>query len=174
MADLSQFAPTAEGIARLLHPFAEVVLHDIEENRIVSIHNNLSKRSAGDESLIRDREPLEHGTDLYGPFRKHDPPQLWIKYVTIKLKDDSGRAIGLMCANLDLTVVAGLKQPMLALLAPGEDSSAFELLFDDDWQERITAFVQEHLQRLNLSLESLTRRERGQLVREPGSRDEPD
>ena len=58
------------------------------------------------------------------------------------------------------SVVAELEQSMLALLATTEDSSGLDSLFDDDWQERITAFVQEHLQSLNRSPGSLTRRER--------------
>jgi predicted transcriptional regulator YheO len=166
VVDLKRYAPIAEGIARLLHPFAEVVLHDIEESRIVAIYGSFSKRGAGDESLIRDREGLARGTDVHGPFRRHDLDRPWIKYVSIKLKDDDGRAIGLMCINLDVSVVAELKQSMLALLTTEEDSSDFESLFDDDWQEQITTFVQEHLQSLNRSPGSLTRRERSQLVRE--------
>ncbi len=166
VVDLERYAPIAEAIARLLHPFAEVVIHDIEENRIAAIYGSFSKRGTGDESLIRDREGIERASDVHGPFRRHDLDRPWIKYVSVKLKDDGGRAIGLMCVNLDLSVVAELKQSMLALLATEEDSAEFESLFDDDWQEQITTFVQEHLNSLNRSTGSLTRRERARLVRE--------
>ncbi len=166
MADLSRYKSVAEGVARLLHPIAEVVLHDIEESRIVAIYNSFSKRSRGDDSLIRDREGLEREPDVHGPFKKNDAGQRWLKYVSVKLRDDEGRAIGLMCINLDLSVFADFKQSMLPLLATLEDSSQLDSLFDDDWQERITTFVNEHLQGLNRSLGSLTRQERAELVHE--------
>ena len=166
VVDLERYAPIAEGIARLLHPFAEVVVHDIAENRIAAIYGSFSKRGAGDESLIRDREGIDRASDVHGPYRRHDLDRPWIKYVSVKLKDDGGKAIGLLCINLDLSVVSELKQSMLALLATEEDSAEFESLFDDDWQEQITTFVQEHLDSLNRSTGSLTRRERARLVRE--------
>ena len=166
MIDLSQYEAVAEGFARLLHPFAEVVLHDIEENRIVAVYNSLSKRNRGDDSLIRDREGLEQEADVHGPFRKEDPTERWIKYVSIKLKDKHGKAIGLMCVNLDLSVFAELNQSTLAILATVGDSTGLDSLFEDDWQARITTFVREHLQSRHRSLVSLTRQQRIELVEE--------
>ena len=166
MSNLSRYDAIAKGIARLLHPFAEVVLHDIEENRIFSIHNSFSKRQKGEDSLIRDREGLERGPDVHGPFIQRDSPHPSIKYVSIKLKDDHGQAIGLLCINLDLSAISDLQRNLASLLTTTEDSSSLDSLFDDDWQERITAFVRESLQGHGRSLGSLSRDDRVGLVAE--------
>ncbi len=165
VVDLERYAPIAEGIARLLHPFAEVVIHDVEKNQIAAIYGSFSKRGAGDESHFGDRERIERASDVHGPFRRHDLGRPWIKFVSVKLKDDGGRASGLMCINLDVSVVAELRKSILGLLAE-EDPSEFESLFDYDWREHITTFVQEHLDSLHRSPGTLTRRERAKLVRE--------
>jgi len=46
--------PVAQAIAALLHPHAEVVIHDLRNDRIVEIWNAFSHRQAGDESLLGD------------------------------------------------------------------------------------------------------------------------
>ena len=166
MVNLKLYEPIAQGIVQLLHPFAEVVIHDIRENRIVSIHNGFSKRKPGDDSMILDREGIERGPDVFGPFRKAESRRSSIKYVSIKIKDDDGRGVGLMCVNLDLSAFSDLQRSVSALLAPLENSGPLDVLFDDDWQGRITLFVKEALQRKNRTLTGLTREERTQLVGE--------
>jgi predicted transcriptional regulator YheO len=47
------FLGVAEAIANLLHPFAEVVIHDHAEGRIRHIWNSFSGRSVGDRSETR-------------------------------------------------------------------------------------------------------------------------
>ena len=46
--------PIAQAIAALLHPHAEVVIHDLRSGRIVDLWNAFSHRQAGDESLLGD------------------------------------------------------------------------------------------------------------------------
>ncbi|MSR03767.1 MAG: hypothetical protein EXR94_13685, partial [Gemmatimonadetes bacterium] len=45
---LARTRPLADGIAVLLFPFAEVVIHDLETQTIVHIVNSLSRREVGD------------------------------------------------------------------------------------------------------------------------------
>jgi predicted transcriptional regulator YheO len=53
----------AEAISKLLHPLAEVVVHDLEANRIVHIFNALSGRKVGDPSLLDDLDGLDRGRE---------------------------------------------------------------------------------------------------------------
>lgn len=46
MTDFKNYKLIAESITKLLHPFAEVVLHDIKKNQIVEIFNSFTKRRA--------------------------------------------------------------------------------------------------------------------------------
>ncbi len=43
----SNYAAMADGIATLLFPHAEVVVHDLSTQTVVHIANNLSKRKLG-------------------------------------------------------------------------------------------------------------------------------
>ena len=55
VADASPFKPyysIGEAVATLLHPFAEVVLHDLRTGRIERIWNSSTDRAAGDLSRL--------------------------------------------------------------------------------------------------------------------------
>ncbi|MCW0134214.1 PAS domain-containing protein, partial [Burkholderia pseudomallei] len=45
---LSRYAPLADGIATLFFPYAEVVIHDLHDQTVLYLANNLSKREVGD------------------------------------------------------------------------------------------------------------------------------
>ena len=62
--------PIAQAIAALLHPHAEVVIHDLRSGHIVDIWNAFSHRKAGDESLLGDDIELHLDRDVYGPVRQ--------------------------------------------------------------------------------------------------------
>ena len=74
----------------------EVVIHDIVENRIAAIFNRRERR-IGDPSHLVDRAGLENEDQVFGPYRKGT----WTKYVSIKLPDENGKTVGLLCINLD-------------------------------------------------------------------------
>jgi len=164
MLDLSRYEPVAEAIARLFHPHVEVVLHDIRENRIAAIFNNLSRRERGDDSLIEDVQGLADGTAVHGPFEKRGADGRRIRYVSAVLRDGRGDAVGLMCINFDVTALGEAKVAIEGLLGSTVDSAEFDRLFDDDWQARINAFVREYLQERSRTLNSLQSAERAELV----------
>jgi len=164
MSNLKHFEPIAEAIAKLLYPFAEVVLHDIRANRIAAIFNNFSRRSVGDDSLISDAEGLDQGPGFHGPFPKRGFDGRRMKYVTSVLRNDAGEALGLLCVNMDLAPFQAMEDTILKIMATDKDSSSLDASFEDDWQERISGFVHEYLQDRRLTLSSLTRDERKNLV----------
>lgn len=162
---LARFEPIAGAIARLLHPHAEVVIHDIQANRIAAIFNAFSRRRVGDDSLIDDMPGLASGPDVHGPHEKRLYDGRRIRYVSTLLKDDRGEALGLMCINLDVSVFEQLETVIQGFLGATRDSAALDELFADDWQERINAFVTKYLGERDCSLSGLTRSERAELVR---------
>lgn len=159
------FEPVAEALARLLHPHAEVVLHDLESGTIASIFNAISRRRVGDASLIEDVERLRDGLNVHGPYEKRLFDGRRIKYVSSLLKNDAGEAVGLLCVNLDVSLVEQLGTVIQGFLDSTRDSGALDELFEDDWQERINAFVSNHLEEKHRALAALTRTERAVLVR---------
>lgn len=52
MNDLAIYFSVAQAINILLHPYGEIVIHDLKTGQIAAIYNNFSKRKVGDESLI--------------------------------------------------------------------------------------------------------------------------
>ncbi len=161
---LSQYQPIAEGIAKLLHPFAEVVVHDVRRNRIAHVCSGYSRRRPGDPSRIENQAALDSGPDVHGPFESRSFDGRRLKYVSVVLRDEVGGAAGLMCVNLDVSLLEQLKVSVESLLRTSEDSAALDSLFDDDWQTRISAFVQDYLEERGRTLATLSRGERVELV----------
>ncbi len=163
MAALTHYEPVAEAIAKLFYPFVEVVIHDIEDNRIKAIFNSLSGRQIGDDSLIENAEALVRGPDVMGPFVKRSHNKRTQKYVTVLLKKQK-KAVGLMCINFDMSVAEKVQESVQLLFGDTQDSTQVDALFRQDWQDRITTFVHDHLQTRNVSLSNLTTYDRRELV----------
>lgn len=161
---LVPFLGTAEAVACLLHPHAEVVVHDIESNQIAAIFNNSSGRRIGSPSGIEDVDGLMSGAATNGPFRKTTMQGREIKYVSSVLRDAAGRAVGLMCINLDVTALRGWLEVGQRFLESVQGSASFDALFDDDWQERIDVFVRQHVEARRLHPGRLNRAQRLELV----------
>ena len=159
---LRQHAATAAAISTLLHPHAEVVLHDLETGRIAGIWNAFSGRRPGTESLVED-EPEAAGDDgVYGPYEKTGADGRRLKSVTAVLRDGEGRATGLLCINMDVShfdAAARLLSAFAGTPAPRPPS-----LFAGDWREEINTALHDWLRGQGLSLSALRKAERVALV----------
>ncbi len=164
MASLERFFPVAESIARLLHPHAEVVVHDVRANTIAAIYNPLSRRQVGDDSLLEDLAGLGEGADVLGPYDSRLFDGRRTKYVSTVLRDGRGRALGLLCVNLDVSRFEQMASLLEAFVGPAREPDELDALFEDDWQRRINAFVHEWLAARQLALEALDRTQRVELV----------
>lgn len=160
-----QFEPLAEAVAKLLHPHAEVVIHDIAANRIAAIYNNFSRRAVGDPSLIENAAGLADGPDLHGPFQHRTFEGRRLKYSSVVLRDADEQAIGLLCINFDVSPLEKVQQALVTLLEAGNDPASLDSHFEEDWSDRIGAFVRGYLQERSRTLETLSRDERVELVR---------
>ena len=164
MTDLNPYLPIAESIAKLLRPYAEVVLHDIEENRIEAIFNSFTRRQVGDDSLIDDVNKLTKGPDIHGPFRKTNFDGRRFKSITTVLRNEKGQAKGLLCINLDVSLWTNLHTGIESFLNTAEDSTELDRLFEDDWQTKINRFVFEFLEERGLTPQNLSRQHRVEVV----------
>lgn len=164
MADLKQAIVVAEALAKLLHPFAEVVVHDIEESRIAAIFNSFSRRSVGDDSMIQDAAGLGDGPDIHGPFEHRAFDGRRLKYTSVVFRDEAERAIGLMCVNVDVSPLEKVQEIIGTFLGATSDSAALDTHFNDDWQERIQSFVRAYCRDRDTTTERMTRDERVALV----------
>lgn len=160
---IKRYLPTAEAIQRLLHPYAEVVIHDIKRNKIAAIFHPFSKRRVGDPSLLT---PEEMGglADCIGPYEKLNWDGNKLKSISSVIRDEADQAIGLLCINLDISKLINISQEMIAFIQGGHLIAQPKPLFKDDWQEKINQYIHTYLKQQHLNLASLNRDEKKALI----------
>jgi D-arginine utilization repressor len=160
----AQHRPVAQAIAALLHPHAEVVIHDLRSDRIVDIWNAFSHRKAGDESLLGDDIELHLDRDIYGPYDKANIDGARLKSISAALRDANGKRIGLMCINMDVSQFDQAIKLLSAFAAPSEPRP--EAMFRQDWREHINLVIRAFLDKQRKALKALDRDERIALIAE--------
>lgn len=157
-SDLALYFPVAEAVAALLHPHAEVVIHDIASDRVVRIWNAFSKRRPGDPSYLGHDPDLLAEAATYGPFEKANNDGSRLKSVSAVLRSAKGDRLGFLCINLDLSKI----DAAVALLSAfGMPANALpEPLFRHDWREQINLAIRDFLQTNSTTLRALDRNDR--------------
>lgn len=157
MSALYSTKALCDSIALLLHPHAEVVLHDLSTETVVHIANALSPRRIGDPSLLDEIRGLGAEGDIIGPYAKTNPDGRRLKSISTVIRDGEGRPAALLCINLDVDVMsrmAGLLQAFLALPNSAERPA---VLFSADWRESVNETVGGFLKERNVSISGLGR-----------------
>ena len=166
-SELQKAIPMAEAFARLLHPFSEVVIHDLESDTIQMIINPFSRREVGDNSYLdRWDFTVDPQANVIGPYEKINYDGRKLKSISIVLRSDSGKAEGFLCINMDISVFENYQSSLMAFLSNNDTSLSrqTESLFKDDLYEQINAFVQEYCRTQQRSLESLSRKDKQDLI----------
>ncbi|MGM9454023.1 helix-turn-helix transcriptional regulator [Legionella bozemanae] len=160
---IKNFLPTAEAIQRLLYPYAEVIVHDVTQNKIAAIYNPFSKRRVGDPSLL-EQDGLQLLNDYVGPYEKTNWNGNKIKSVSSMIRDENHNVVGMLCINLDVSVMEKFNEFLQQFLQCAQFIAKPEPLFKDDWQERINTYIHHYLNEHQLLLDSLNRKEKKALI----------
>jgi predicted transcriptional regulator YheO len=155
--DPAPYFVVADAVALLLQPQAEVVVHDLDSDRILHIAGAFSRRRVGDPSLtaIADLQPSDGG--VIGPYGKTNFDGRELKSVSATIMGRDGRPAGLFCINLDVSALAKAQAVLETLmLVPAEKQPCVEQLFPADWREQINAEIARFLATRNASLAGLT------------------
>lgn len=163
LIEIKRFLPTAQAIEMLLHPYAEVVLHDLATSKIVAIFNSFSHREPGDDSLLEEIE-FDESKDIIGPYEKLNWDGSRLKSITSVIRNSTGKAVGLMCINLDLSKFDEFRQLVERFMHPDSFMPQLQELFKDDWQEQINIYVHEYLGKQHKRLNNLCRSDKQELV----------
>lgn len=161
---LSAYYPLCDAIALLLQPQAEVVLHDLATETVAHIANPFSHREVGEPSLLHEID-FRPDVALIGPYEKVNFDGRRLKSVSAVLRED-GRAVGVICINLDVTHLQSAIELLTALtrVPPGAGQPA--VLFQEDWHERINQYVHAWTARNGVVMADLSRAQKLQLVGE--------
>jgi len=158
-----RYAAVADGVALLFSGYAEVVIHDLASQTVVYIANNISKRQLGDASALEEVD-FSQTTDVIGPYEKLNWDGQKIRSTSVVLRDDSGEAAGMLCINMSIGAFEGARDMLELFLSGNKVIPQPEILFHDDWQERINTFIHSWLKEHNLSIAILTHANKRQLV----------
>lgn len=161
--ELKKALATAQAIESLLYPYAEVVIHDLRKMKIFAILNAFSKRKIGDPSLLQESMDLKSLPDHFPPYFTTNWDGRRLKSTTATLRDVKGKAVGLLCINLDVTKMTEISQ-FLTLFASPPKQELPEELFQDDPREKIHACVLGYLKEKKLTIETLTSKDKKALV----------
>ncbi|WP_310359150.1 helix-turn-helix transcriptional regulator [Paraburkholderia strydomiana] len=154
----------ANGIAALFYPYAEVVIHDLGSQTIAYIANNLSKRELGDASALEEIDAAVAPDGTMGPYEKLNWDGRRMRSVSIMMRDDDDEPVGVMCINYNVAVFDDMKSVIDTIVSRVTLVAQPEVLFRDDWQERINTFMHTWLRERQLSLATLSRVHRRELV----------
>lgn len=161
---MKNYQAIADGIAALLFPHAEVVLHCLKTQRVLYIANNFSSRSPGDDAGLEMLALNESQETVIGPYEKTNWNGQNIRSVSAVLRDDNGHSEVMMCINLNLSVLEQARDVLNLFFQAGRVIPQPDALFRDDWQERINVFIQAWLREKQLSLSILSREQKRNLV----------
>lgn len=154
----------ADCIATLLFPHAEVVVHDLATQTVVHIANNISKRKLGDDSALEEIPGnLESSTSL-GPYEKLNWNGQKVRSMSGVMVDATGNPEALICINFNCSLLEQAKDALELFFQASRILPQPDTLFRDDWQERINTFLHTWLREKGLSLSSLSRGEKRDLV----------
>ena len=161
---LQNALPIAEGIAKLFHPLAEVVLHDLKSDSIKAIFNPLSRREVGDPSYL-DRLDFNDAKPVVGPYEKLNWDGRKLKSVSIVLRNGCNIAEGFICINIDVSHFSSIH----ALLGQFIGNNALmsdeeQKLFKDDLYEQINYFVQSYCREEQVAVEALSRTNKQSII----------
>ncbi len=154
---LARYKPIADAVAQLFHPNVEVVIHDIRTDSVYHIANPVSKRKPGDISLLElESRDLETGENVIGPYEKAGEKGQRVRAVTAVLRDDDESAVGLMCINLDYSLYEPALTLLESLIRPPSEDAPPEILFQNDWRDRIRLEIRSFLETNKLNLDTIT------------------
>ncbi len=165
---VSAFRPVCDAIALLLQPQAEVVLHDLGTETVAHIANPFSRRAVGEPSLLHEID-FDPDDTLIGPYEKVNFDGRRLKSVSAVLRDPDGRAIGVLCINLDMTHLHAAIELLATLTRVPADAGQPAVLFREDWHERINQYVHAWTARNAVSIADLSREQKRALVGELAS-----
>ncbi|GAA1090070.1 MULTISPECIES: PAS domain-containing protein [Kitasatospora] len=157
------WGPVCQAVALLLGPYAEVVLHDAERDRVLAIWNPHAGRAPGDPSLLGELDRLEPAAqDVFGPYEKLLADGRRLSSVSAVLRAEDGRPSAVLCVNLDRTPLDQAAAVLSRFAAPTVERP--EALFEQDWTERIQEIVGTHVRERGRAVERFGRAERMEVL----------
>ena len=159
-----RWEPACRAVALLLGPYAEVVLHDPDTDRVLGIWNPMTARAPGDPSALGELDRLDPSArDVYGPYEKLLADGRRLSSVSAVLRDEDDRPSVVLCVNLDRTPLERAAAVLSAFGAPTTPPP--EPLFAQDWAQRVEHVIGAHVRATGRPVDRMTRQDRLAVLR---------
>jgi predicted transcriptional regulator YheO len=162
---LNKLNASSEALAKLLNPFAEVVVHDVKKDTILSIFNSFSKRRVGDASHI-DLSEIQTQDDYFGPYTKTNWDGRPLKCLTFIERDEKCRPILMQCINIDVSSFVDTQKLFSSFLGVTPVTPRHQNIFKENIYEHMNSFVTQWTSSRNISLSALTKQEKEQIIKD--------
>jgi D-arginine utilization repressor len=154
-----RWSAVCHAVTLLLGPYAEVVLHDAEQDRVLAIWNPMSTRGPGDPSLLGELDQLDPSAqDVYGPYEKLLADGRRLSSVSAVLRGPGGDPSAVLCVNLDRTPLDQAAALLAGFAAPTAPRP--EALFEQDWPDRVNQIIGAFVRNRGRPVERLGREDR--------------
>lgn len=165
---LSRYIPVADAVARIFKPHVEVVIHDIQKDVVFYIANPYSNREPGERSLLGLNEIKSNGfpftQDVEGPYENAGNQGQRIRSISSVLKDEQGCVIGMMCINVDFSLMESSLDVLENFLRPVDAKAPPEILFQNDWRDNIKLEIRTFLLENNITFDKINTAYRKALI----------
>lgn len=165
--------PVIHGLAEMLGPDCEVVLHDITQipHSIVAIENgDVTGRRVGDvptDRMLRNLRNPDETQDVRLYISSHDGKIL--KSLAVTLRDDDGRAYGLLGLNYDISEVVQAQRTLANFTAIGRLGSSATPeageIYAGDIRDVVAGMVTKIVGEMGKTPGSMTREEKMEVVK---------
>lgn len=162
-SQLDKYKDIADAVALLLHPYAEVVVHDLSTEQVTYIANNFSQREIGEPSLLHEID-FKPDDRIIGPYEKTNWDGKRIKSVSVVARNDTDDAVGILCINTDVSHFHRAHMALSALISVPMDTGQPDVLFKEDWHEKINQFITDWTEQESTSLAQLSQKQKKTLV----------
>lgn len=139
-------------------------LYMILENEIVAIFNSYSKRKPGDSSLLGKEDEFLMLSDVVGPYEKINLDGRKLKCISLLIRDENGKPIGLCCINLDVSILNQWHEMIGNFIHSPNLNNSLDPLFKDDWQERINQYIHQYMSSKNLNFPTINREQKKKII----------
>lgn len=160
-----RYEAMVKAIVELFHPFVEAAVHDLSKGSVVALYHNFSQRKVGSASPLTElKVNVEDFPDYFAPYSKVNWDGRPLKCTSITIRDEEGKAIGLICFNADVSLMQNAYKSLGVFLKIEEKAENPIEVFGHQCEEQATATIHQYLDDNRLSMHHLSRDMKRDLV----------
>ncbi|EFB42292.1 MULTISPECIES: helix-turn-helix transcriptional regulator [Parachlamydia] len=163
--DWKIYDPLIKALVELFHPYVEVAIHDLDQGKVVAIYHNFSQRKIGAPSPLQElKVNTQEFPDYFSAYYKKNWDGRLLKCTSITIRNAKGKAVGLICFNVDVSHAQETHERLAAFLQIKADAKNPIDAFGSQCEDQAIFFIQQYLEEKKLSQNHLNREQKCELV----------